>query len=204
MRRIKVQYDFGQDEGEGDVIESDWLHSITDFSGPTKTDRGRVFGWDKPVPEVGAEVAVLLKHGDPADAYWFGQPNYGEGDTSAPGQFKGAFKDVDWAWRWADPSGYEEGCDVEGNHYQFIPGNDHIKVGCNRTVEVRGVYNICALYLGLIVLTVLRQIAAKFDISRYPRPEEAETLRKLLKETMRPGGPVREDPGIGKIEPFEE
>ncbi len=207
QRRIKVQFYFGEEEeeGEGEPIVSDWIHGITDFAGPTSAKRGRRFGWDKPVPEIGSEVCLLLLGGDPHDTYYFGQPMYGDGDTEAPGLDKGdPEKDIDWAWRWADPSGYEEGVDVEGNYYQHIPGNAHLKIDGSYTVEVRGTYKIVCIYFGLIVIAVLRMVGAKLDINQWLRPDEREAAEKLMIETMRPGGPIRKDPGIGKVDDFNE
>jgi hypothetical protein len=202
LRRIKVQFEWGRSEEGGPIIESAWIHKIQPHGGPTAKKRGRRWGHDGPLPEVGQRVAVLFNNNDPADGRWFGVDVYGEGETEVPGTEKDDA--IDWSWRDSYANGFEQGCSAEGDYYLHVPGNAHIKVDCNMTLEVGGQFIIICTYLSFIVLALLRMFAQTIDMSDYLRPEERAEVEKLQMEAMRPGGRTRKDPGIGKINDLKD
>lgn len=207
QRRICIQPYWGEDKemGGGEVQETDWIHQVTDFAGPTANKRVRRFGWDKPQPEVGSLVICVAPLGDPHHLFYIGQPNYAENELAAPGQFKGnPMTDLDWSCNFALPSGYEWGVDVEGNVYEHIPGHHHIKIDGNCTIEVSGLFKLVCGAILLVCLGVLRQVCAKLDLAQYLRGDNAPEIQEVLIETMRPGGRVYKDPRIGKVDDIEE
>src|SRR5579862_4534978 len=63
--RIKVRYHWLEEDG-APVMESGWCHRVVPFAGPTALGkRGRLFGMNWPMPEVGSLVVVGFNAGNP-------------------------------------------------------------------------------------------------------------------------------------------
>jgi hypothetical protein len=197
--RIKARFQFQFDD-ETVEQESDWLGEFTLWAGPTNMNRGRVFGFDKPLPEVGSLVGIFFNGGDIHDGWWFGQPRYGQDDTGAPRVEKD--KHTDWSLRASLQNGFEFGVDTDGNTYLVVPGNLRVKVQVDTFLSSRGKFSIIAATTRLLALGVLRLLGVTIDKTPYPRPDEKQELDEMMLDTMK-GPPGRKDPKIGKIKELE-
>jgi hypothetical protein len=199
QRRIKVRLQFQQEEKTAEM-QTGWLWRFTMFSGPTNMGRGRVFGDDWPMPEVGSLVGVFFNGGNVHDGYWFGQPWYLEGNTGAPELEKD--KHPDWSFRIALQNGWEFGIDTEGNEYKVTPGNYRHKIQCAAHISARGPMTMLSTKLRHVSLSVLRLLGVTIDQQNAPHPDEHGELREMQIDAMS-GPPGRKDPGIGKITDIE-
>jgi hypothetical protein len=197
--RIKATFQF-QFDVESAQMESDWLGEICLWAGPTNMERGRVFGFDKPLPEVGSLVGIFFNGGDIHDGWWFGQPRYGQDDTGAPRVEKD--KHRDWSLRASLQNGFEFGVDTDGNTYMVVPGNLRVKVQVDTFLSSRGKFSIAALTSRYIALGVLRLLGVTIDKTPYPRSDEAQELREMTIDALK-GPPGRKDPKIGKIKELD-
>jgi hypothetical protein len=197
--RIKVRFQFQFDDQTVEQ-ESDWLGEFTLWAGPTNMKRGRVFGFDKPLPEVGSLVGIFFNGGDIHDGWWFGQPRYLQDDTGAPRLEKDQY--IDWNIRASLQNGFEAGVDTDGNTYVVVPGNLRVKVQCDTFLSSRGKFSILAATSRFLALGVLRLLGVTIDKTPYPRPDEQQELDEMMLDTMI-GPPGRKDPKIGKIKDLE-
>ena len=184
-------------EEDGDEFETGWLTRVVPWAGPTKMNRGRVFCFNGPLPEVGSIVLVGFINGNPYDGVWLGQPMYLENDTGAPMSAKD--KREDWSLRVSLQNGFEFGVDTEGNAFMVVPGNLRVKVLCAAHVSARGPLTVISAKLRAVALSVLRLCGVTIDQTNYPRPDEQAQLREMMIDAMR-GEPAREDVGIGKVQ----
>lgn len=198
--RIKVRFQFQFDD-EAAEMESDWLGEFTLWAGPTNMKRGRVFGFDKPLPEVGSLVGLFFNGGDIHDGWWFGQPRYLQDDTGAPRVEKDRHKD--WSLRASLQNGFEFGVDTDGNTYMVVPGNLRVKVQVDTFLSSRGKFTILSSVQRLLALGVLRLLGVTIDQSHYPRPDEKEDIREMTIDALK-GPPGRKDPKIGKIKEIDQ
>jgi type VI secretion system (T6SS) baseplate-like injector VgrG len=193
--RIKARFHWLQEEGAPEM-ESDWIARVSPFAGPTNLGRGRKFGINFPLPEVGSLVVLGFNGGDPHDGFFLGQPEYQEGNVGAPPSDKDSRND--WSMRVAFQNGFEAGVDTEGNAYVFVPGNLRVKVLCSAFFSARGVMTFVSTKLRHVALSVLRLLGVTIDETNYPRPDEAAELREMNIDAMS-ASPGRRDPGVGKI-----
>jgi hypothetical protein len=196
--RIKVQLHWQEEEGQ--PFETGWITQLAPFAGPTNMKRGRVFGMDWPVPEVGSLVVVGFVGGNIHDAIYLGQPRYLEDSTGAPRVEKD--RHIDWSMRCALQNGFEFGVDTEGNTYMYVPGNLRVKIQCGGHISSRGPLTFISSKLRWVALSVLRIMGVTIDQTNYPRPDEAPELRDMMIDTFK-GPPGRKDPQIGKISDLE-
>lgn len=196
QNRVRARLQLQQEDGVAEM-ETGWLTQVVPFAGPTNMKRGRVFGMDWPLPEVGSLIVVSFNGGNVHDGYWHGQPRYREGGTGAPRLEKDDHKD--WALRVALQNGFEFGVDTEGNAYMVVPGNLRVKVQCSAFLSARGVFTFVAAKVRGLAESVMRLIAATHDQVNYSRqPVEDPDLREMRIDAM-DGVPGHQDPGIGKI-----
>jgi len=193
--RIKVRYNW-MDETQ----ESGWVgqHSNTGL-GPTNLQRGRVFGMDWPLPEVGSMVSIYFANGDVYDPWYFGAPRYQEGGTGVPDLEKDDKRD--WSLRFALQNGAECGFDTEGNFY-LVCNQMRVLVRGSAHISAVGVITILATKVRALAMSVLRLFGVTIDQSNYPRPEEKAEVREMMIDAMKQP-PGRQDPGIGKISDLE-
>jgi hypothetical protein len=196
--RIRVQLHWQEEEGQ--AFETGWLTQLTQFAGPTNMKRGRVFGMDWPVPEVGSLVVVGFIGGNIHDGIYLGQPRSLENNYGAPRVEKD--KHIDWSLRCALQNGFEFGCDTEGNAYMYVPGNLRVKIQCEGHISSRGPLSFVSSKLRLLALSVLRLLGVTIDQTNYPRPAEAAELREMMIDAFK-GPPGRKDPQIGKVPDLE-
>lgn len=162
--------------------------------------RGRKFGIDWPLPEVGSLVAVVFDGGNPAHPWFLGQPRYQEGNFGAPDLDKD--KHRDWSLRLSLQNGFEFCVDTDGNVVCVVPGNFNLKIMCDGVISARGVLFIMGVKLWMKALSVLRMLAPTKDEAPYPRSHERGMDRELTIEQMRPA-PGEQDPKIGKVPDLE-
>jgi hypothetical protein len=198
QNRIKVNLHWMEEEGP--PLETGWITQLTSFAGPTDMKRGRIFGMDWPMPEVGSLVIVAFVGGNFHNGISLGQPRYLEDNTGAPRVEKDEHKD--WSMRCALQNGWEEGIDTEGNHYIYVPGNLRIKVQGSIHISSRGPMTFIASKLRLVALSVLRFMGVTIDQTNYPREAEKQELRDMMIDAFK-GPPGRKDPGINHVEDLE-
>lgn len=201
QRRIRARLQFQSEDGKKDSLQTGWLWRVTDFFGPTDMRRGRRFGVDWPLPEVGSLVVVFFNGGNVHDGYYVGQPNYWEGETGAPELEKD--KHPDWNFRVDLQNGFSLGVDTEGNVELVVPGTFRVKLQTDAEVTARGEMSIAGTNLELNAKAVLRLLGVTTDHTPYPRPDEAGEIRERAID-MYAGPPGRKDPKIGKIPDIEE
>ncbi|HEX8184723.1 MAG TPA: phage baseplate assembly protein V [Blastocatellia bacterium] len=195
QNRVKATLQFQQEDGIAEM-ETGWLWQMTNFAGPTNINRGRVFGVDWPMPEVGSLIYIWFNGGNPHDGHYGFQPRYGEGGTAAPSLAKDDKRD--WCFRLAFQNGTEFGIDTEGNVYLHCEGNLRVKVQGQTHISSRGTMTLIASKLRALSMSVLRLLGVTIDQTNYPRPDEAAQVREMMIDAMR-GVPGRKDPKIGKI-----
>jgi hypothetical protein len=198
--RIKTRFHWLEDD-DAPELESGWLTRCVPFGGPTNMKRGRRFGMNWPMPEVGSLVVIAFNGGDVHDGVFFGQPEYHEDDVGAPPTDKD--KHIDWSLRVALQNGFEFGVDTEGNAYAEIPGNLRIRGKCDVHISAKGILTMLAIgAVRAVSATVLRLLGVTVDQTNYPRPEEKVQLREMMIDAAK--GPAgRKDPGIGRISDLE-
>ncbi len=199
QRRVKARIQFQHENGVA-MMQTGWLWQISTSTGPHDMRRGRRYGFDYPLPEVGAPIRVEFNCGNRYDGYYWGQPRYWEGNTGAPELEKD--KHPDWCFRFALQNGWEWGVDTDGNEYIVTPGNFRHKIQCDGFVSARGTLDNLGTEVRLHALAVMRRIAPTLDETNYPRAEEHLAVREMIIDAMA-GPPGRKDPGIGKIEDLE-
>jgi hypothetical protein len=198
--RIKVKFHWLEDDDAGEM-ESGWLTRCVPFVGPTDMKRGRLFGMNWPLPEVGSLVVIAFNGGDVHDGVFFGQPEYRENDVGAPPTEKD--KHIDWSLRLALQNGFEIGVDTDGNCYLEVPGNLRVRGKCDVHVSAKGILNMLGIAaIRVLPSSVLRLIGVTIDQSNYPRPEEWLEIREMMIDAAK-GPPGRKDPGIRKIKDIE-
>jgi hypothetical protein len=199
QNRIKVRLQFQQEDDSAEM-QTGWLSQITNFAGPTDLKRGRVFGVDWPLPEVGSLVCVFFNGGNIYDGYYWGQPRYQEGNHGAPELEKDDHKD--WSFRLDLQNGLSLGVDTEGNAELVVPGHLRVKLQSDAFVSARGEYTLSSTNIQLDAKAVLRLLGVTIDHSPYPRPDQKVEIRQRTID-MYEGPPGRKDPGIGKVPDLE-
>ncbi|MEW6209820.1 MAG: hypothetical protein AB1631_15760 [Acidobacteriota bacterium] len=192
--RVKAQVFFFEEEGE--PFESGWITRKTIFRGPTRLSRGRKFGDDWPLPEVGGIIYVQAVAGNKHNLVWDGMPGYQEGQYGAPDLDKDDHRD--WSWRLDFQNGNSLGIDTEGNFEIVTTGHLVIKSQCGVKIEAVEEFSVTAPNAA-IVAAALQLLSVVTDQVDYPRPDQQEKIRTMLKQalTIQPG---YKDPGINKVE----
>jgi hypothetical protein len=199
MGRLKARMHWLEEEG-GPQLESDWMTRCVPFSGPTNLARGRTFGVDWPMPEVGSDVLIMFEAGDPHNPIFVGMPSYLSGQYGAPPLSKDS--NTAWSFRICFQNGTELGVDTEGNVYLTVAGNLRVKILGSGFISARGCLTMMGIMVRVLSQTVLRLLGMPIDQTNYVRPDERAQVREMqIDAYTSPAG--RRDSGIGNV-PDEE